>query len=76
MFEETKQGHLERECVEERCTKEEAREVFENDPETVRSRKKRFFCQDCERTRAVSRGISTRNASSKYLIILPNDGEL
>lgn len=34
MFEETKQGHLERECVEEKCTKEEAREVFENDPET------------------------------------------
>lgn len=36
MFEETKQGHLERECVEEKCSKEEAREVFENDPETVR----------------------------------------
>uniref|UniRef100_A0AAY5EKG6 Growth arrest-specific 6 n=1 Tax=Electrophorus electricus TaxID=8005 RepID=A0AAY5EKG6_ELEEL len=34
VFEETKQGHLERECVEEICTKEEAREVFENDPET------------------------------------------
>ncbi|XP_071991885.1 growth arrest-specific protein 6 [Engystomops pustulosus] len=34
IFEETKQGHLERECVEERCSKEEAREVFENDPET------------------------------------------
>uniref|UniRef100_A0A670J3Q2 Growth arrest specific 6 n=1 Tax=Podarcis muralis TaxID=64176 RepID=A0A670J3Q2_PODMU len=36
IFEETKQGHLERECVEELCNKEEAREVFENDPETVR----------------------------------------
>lgn len=36
IFEETKQGHLERECVEELCSKEEAREVFENDPETVR----------------------------------------
>ncbi|XP_078402200.1 growth arrest-specific protein 6-like isoform X1 [Cetorhinus maximus] len=35
VFEETKQGHLERECVEESCNKEEAREVFENDPETV-----------------------------------------
>ncbi|XP_056595084.1 growth arrest-specific protein 6 [Triplophysa dalaica] len=34
LFEETKKGHLERECVEERCSKEEAREVFENDPET------------------------------------------
>jgi hypothetical protein len=35
VFEEAKQGHLERECVEEVCSKEEAREVFENDPETV-----------------------------------------
>lgn len=34
VFEEAKQGHLERECVEELCSKEEAREVFENDPET------------------------------------------
>ncbi|XP_075446580.1 growth arrest-specific protein 6 isoform X1 [Ascaphus truei] len=34
IFEETKQGHLERECVEEQCSKEEAREVFENDLET------------------------------------------
>ncbi|XP_037384560.1 growth arrest-specific protein 6 [Talpa occidentalis] len=34
VFEEAKQGHLERECVEELCSREEAREVFENDPET------------------------------------------
>ncbi|XP_076991087.1 growth arrest-specific protein 6 [Tamandua tetradactyla] len=34
VFEEAKQGHLERECIEELCNKEEAREVFENDPET------------------------------------------
>ncbi|XP_032262240.1 vitamin K-dependent protein S [Phoca vitulina] len=34
MFEETKKGNLERECIEELCNKEEAREVFENDPET------------------------------------------
>lgn len=39
VFEEAKQGHLERECVEEVCTKEEAREVFENDPETVSGRR-------------------------------------
>lgn len=38
VFEEAKQGHLERECVEEVCSKEEAREVFENDPETVSGR--------------------------------------
>ncbi|ELW47496.1 Growth arrest-specific protein 6 [Tupaia chinensis] len=35
VFEEAKQGHLERECVEELCNREEAREVFENDPETA-----------------------------------------
>ncbi|KAM8785549.1 growth arrest-specific protein 6 [Rhynchonycteris naso] len=34
VFEEAKQGHLERECIEELCSQEEAREVFENDLET------------------------------------------
>ncbi|XP_042553036.1 growth arrest-specific protein 6 [Dipodomys spectabilis] len=34
VFEEAKQGHLERECVEELCSREEAREVFENNLET------------------------------------------
>uniref|UniRef100_A0A4W3JIM7 Vitamin K-dependent protein S n=1 Tax=Callorhinchus milii TaxID=7868 RepID=A0A4W3JIM7_CALMI len=34
IFEESKKGNLERECVEEFCNKEEAREVFENDLET------------------------------------------
>nr|DBA34413.1 TPA: hypothetical protein GDO54_001972 [Pyxicephalus adspersus] len=33
-FEEGKGGDLERECIEELCNKEEAREVFENVPET------------------------------------------
>lgn len=31
LLEEVLQGSLERECLEERCTHEEAREVFEND---------------------------------------------
>lgn len=35
-MEESKKGNLERECIEELCNKEEAREVFENNPETVR----------------------------------------
>lgn len=34
-FEELKQGNLERECMEEICSMEEAREVFENDEKTV-----------------------------------------
>ncbi|MGH0142059.1 UNVERIFIED_CONTAM: hypothetical protein FKN15_075224 [Acipenser sinensis] len=33
LFEESKKGNLERECIEELCNKEEAREVFENDSE-------------------------------------------
>uniref|UniRef100_A0A4W5JGD5 Gla domain-containing protein n=1 Tax=Hucho hucho TaxID=62062 RepID=A0A4W5JGD5_9TELE len=35
LFEESKKGNLERECIEELCNKEEAREIFENYPETV-----------------------------------------
>ncbi|KAM5145535.1 coagulation factor IX [Mantella aurantiaca] len=34
-FEEFIAGNLERECIEERCTYEEAREVFENDDKTL-----------------------------------------
>ncbi|XP_026556543.1 vitamin K-dependent protein S [Pseudonaja textilis] len=32
--EESKQGNMERECIEEYCNREEAREIFENNPET------------------------------------------
>lgn len=35
-LEEMKQGNLERECIEETCDYEEAREVFEDDDKTVR----------------------------------------
>ncbi len=35
LFEEGKKGNLERECIEELCNKEEAREIFENNLETV-----------------------------------------
>lgn len=35
MFEEFLQGNLERECIEEKCNLEEAREIFENDEKTV-----------------------------------------
>lgn len=34
-FEELKRGDLERECLEEKCSKEEAREVFEHEQATV-----------------------------------------
>lgn len=39
LFEEFLQGNLERECLEETCDLEEARETFENDEKTVR-----LFC--------------------------------
>uniref|UniRef100_UPI003AAB370A coagulation factor IXa n=1 Tax=Centroberyx gerrardi TaxID=166262 RepID=UPI003AAB370A len=35
MFEEFMQGNLERECIEEKCDLEEAREAFENDEKTM-----------------------------------------
>lgn len=40
-LEEVKQGNLERECLEEACSLEEAREVFEDAERTVRSREAR-----------------------------------
>lgn len=38
-LEEMKQGNIQRECREEVCTYEEAREAFENDEKTVRRAK-------------------------------------
>lgn len=38
LLEEMKQGNIQRECREEICTYEEAREAFENDEKTVRGR--------------------------------------
>lgn len=35
MFEEMKKGNMERECIEERCSYEEAREIFEDVKKTV-----------------------------------------
>ncbi|XP_029434430.1 vitamin K-dependent protein S [Rhinatrema bivittatum] len=58
LFEETKEGHLERECVEELCNKEEAREIFENNPETEYFYPKYLSCLGSYRT-----GISNRMAT-------------
>lgn len=38
-LEELKQGNMERECREERCTWEEAREIFEDNDKTVQTNK-------------------------------------
>ena len=43
MLEEMKQGNIQRECREEICTYEEAREAFENDEKTVSDRCRCLF---------------------------------
>lgn len=43
-LEEMKQGNIQRECREEICTFEEAREAFENDEKTVRASHGRPVC--------------------------------
>uniref|UniRef100_A0A8C8R8G2 Vitamin K-dependent protein S n=1 Tax=Pelusios castaneus TaxID=367368 RepID=A0A8C8R8G2_9SAUR len=49
-MEESKQGNLERECIEELCNREEAREIFENDPETEYFYPKYLSCLASHRT--------------------------
>ncbi|XP_007237468.3 vitamin K-dependent protein S [Astyanax mexicanus] len=57
MFEESKKGNLERECIEELCNKEEAREIFENNPETEYFYPKYVVCLGSHRV-----GITNPNA--------------
>ncbi|XP_063809196.1 coagulation factor X [Pseudophryne corroboree] len=47
-FEEFKKGNLERECMEETCSYEEAREVFEDDEKTREFWSKHFDGDQCE----------------------------
>ncbi|XP_060922890.1 prothrombin [Limanda limanda] len=49
MFEEMKPGNLERECVEEVCDHEEAREVFEQKEKTEKFWRKYLDCQGTQR---------------------------
>ncbi|XP_044056057.1 vitamin K-dependent protein S isoform X1 [Siniperca chuatsi] len=59
MFEESKKGNLERECIEELCNKEEAREIFENHPETEYFYPKYVACLGSHRV-----GINNQNSDS------------
>ncbi|KAK7898310.1 hypothetical protein WMY93_019163 [Mugilogobius chulae] len=59
LFEESKKGNLERECIEELCNKEEAREIFENQPETEYFYPKYVVCLGSHRV-----GINNQNADS------------
>ncbi|KAK2853890.1 hypothetical protein Q5P01_006551 [Channa striata] len=57
LFEEGKKGNLERECIEELCNKEEAREIFENQPETEYFYPKYVVCLGSHRV-----GINHQNS--------------
>uniref|UniRef100_A0A8C1NAK8 Vitamin K-dependent protein S n=1 Tax=Cyprinus carpio TaxID=7962 RepID=A0A8C1NAK8_CYPCA len=57
LFEESKKGNLERECIEELCNKEEAREIFENNLETEYFYPKYVVCLGSHRV-----GINTPNS--------------
>uniref|UniRef100_A0A671TJR2 Vitamin K-dependent protein S n=1 Tax=Sparus aurata TaxID=8175 RepID=A0A671TJR2_SPAAU len=59
LFEEHKKGNLERECIEELCNKEEAREIFENQPETEYFYPKYVVCLGSHRV-----GINNQNSNS------------
>ncbi|XP_075876272.1 vitamin K-dependent protein S [Nelusetta ayraudi] len=59
LLEETKKGNLERECIEELCNKEEAREIFENQPETEYFYPRYVVCLGSHRV-----GINNQNANS------------
>ncbi|XP_020491578.1 vitamin K-dependent protein S [Labrus bergylta] len=59
LFEESKKGNLERECIEELCNKEEAREIFENQPETEYFYPKYVACLGSHRV-----GIPSQNSDS------------
>lgn len=59
LFEESKKGNLERECIEELCNKEEAREIFENYPETEYFYPKYVVCLGSYRV-----GINNNNQNS------------
>ncbi|XP_067842738.1 vitamin K-dependent protein S [Heptranchias perlo] len=62
IFEEHKQGSLERECIEEFCNKEEAREVFENYPETEYFYPKYLDCLSRYRVRISSLIYTSRHS--------------
>nr|XP_061796119.1 vitamin K-dependent protein S-like [Nerophis lumbriciformis] len=64
LFEEHKKGNLERECIEELCNREEAREIFENIPETEYFYPRYVVCLGSHRV-----GASSDNSDS----VIPSD---
>ncbi|NP_001027783.1 coagulation factor X [Takifugu rubripes] len=56
LFEEVKQGNMERECNEEHCSKEEAREIFEDDDQTNEFWAIYYDGDACKSTPCVNKG--------------------
>ncbi|XP_020780368.1 transmembrane gamma-carboxyglutamic acid protein 1 [Boleophthalmus pectinirostris] len=65
MLEEMKQGNIQRECREETCTYEEAREAFENDEKTKR------FWEEYVQESNPSGGLDTVGAVKSLYLIVP-----
>uniref|UniRef100_G3T9K5 Vitamin K-dependent protein S n=1 Tax=Loxodonta africana TaxID=9785 RepID=G3T9K5_LOXAF len=64
VWEERLEGNLERECIEELCNKEEAREIFENDPETTYFYPKYLGCLGSFRAGLFT--VSSRQSTNAY----------
>lgn len=60
MFEELKKGNMERECVEERCSYEEAREIFEDVKKTVGLFVFKYFIGNVQEIMCTTSGPNTR----------------
>ncbi|XP_062907307.1 coagulation factor X-like [Mobula hypostoma] len=67
-FEELKEGNLERECIEERCSQEEAREYFEDDQRTDEFWSKYVDGNQCESDPCINQG-SCRDGINQYQCI-------
>ncbi|KFO35037.1 coagulation factor X [Fukomys damarensis] len=65
IFEELKKGNLERECLEETCSYEEAREVFEDDQKTIEFWNKYKDGDQCENNPCQNQG-TCRDGLSEY----------
>ncbi|XP_003477549.1 coagulation factor X [Cavia porcellus] len=68
VFEELKKGNLERECLEEVCSYEEAREVFEDDRKTIEFWNKYKDGDQCENSPCQNQG-TCRDGIGDYLCI-------
>ncbi|XP_014909735.1 coagulation factor VII-like [Poecilia latipinna] len=70
-FEELKMGNLERECLEEKCSFEEAREVFEHDEVTNEFWKRYSIPDRCTSAPCQNRGTCINNEESYTCLCLP-----